>query len=71
MSVLPWDTEIADLYVVTVSLLLFQQSNDEAKSGKEFVLMAGFPPKDLISDIDSTVESCKLQGQAINVRWKS
>ena len=70
MSVLPWDTEIADLYVVTVSLLLFQQSNDEAKGGKEFVLMAGFPPKDLLESIDNTIESCQLSGQAITVRWK-
>lgn len=44
--------------------------NDEAKGGKEFVLMAGYPPKDLITDIDNTIESCKLSGQAITVRWK-
>jgi hypothetical protein len=47
-----------------------QQSNEEAKGGKEFVLMAGFPPKDLITDIDNTIESCQLSGQAITVRWK-
>mmetsp|Transcript_26621 Transcript_26621/g.37496 ORF Transcript_26621/g.37496 Transcript_26621/m.37496 type:complete len:511 (-) Transcript_26621:247-1779(-) len=46
------------------------QSNEEAKGGKEFVLMAGYPPKDLISDIDSSIESTGLSGQAITVRWK-
>ena len=46
------------------------QSDDDAKGGKEFVLMAGHPPKDLLESIDSTVEDCKLSGQAIMVRWK-
>jgi len=32
--------------------------------------MAGFPPADLILDIDNTIEECKLSGQAISVRWK-
>eukprot|EP00339_Tiarina_fusa_P009303 CAMPEP_0117003034 /NCGR_PEP_ID=MMETSP0472-20121206/4485_1 /TAXON_ID=693140 ORGANISM="Tiarina fusus, Strain LIS" /NCGR_SAMPLE_ID=MMETSP0472 /ASSEMBLY_ACC=CAM_ASM_000603 /LENGTH=466 /DNA_ID=CAMNT_0004703541 /DNA_START=181 /DNA_END=1577 /DNA_ORIENTATION=- len=45
------------------------QNNEEAKGGKAFVLMAGFPPKDLLENIDNTVESCKLSGQAITVRW--
>jgi len=48
----------------------FVHSNEEAKGGKEFTLMAGYPPKDLIDDIDSTIEACKLSGQAITVRWK-
>ena len=47
-----------------------KQSDDDAKGGKEFVLMAGFPPKDLISDIDNSIESCQLAGEAITVRWK-
>ena len=59
------------LIVIVFLRLCFQQSNDEAKGGREFVLMAGFPPKDLIDDIDNTIESCKLEGQAITVRWKS
>ena len=50
--------------------VFLQQSNDEAKGGKEFLLMAGFPPKDLIDDIDNTIESCQLSGQAITMRWK-
>jgi hypothetical protein len=33
--------------------------------------MAGFPPIDLINDIDSTIADCKLSGQAITVRWQS
>jgi hypothetical protein len=50
--------------------LFLQQSNEEAKGGKEFLLMAGFPPKDLLGVIDNTIESCQLSGQAITVRWK-
>eukprot|EP00539_Tryblionella_compressa_P003845 CAMPEP_0178734778 /NCGR_PEP_ID=MMETSP0744-20121128/1533_1 /TAXON_ID=913974 /ORGANISM="Nitzschia punctata, Strain CCMP561" /LENGTH=483 /DNA_ID=CAMNT_0020387097 /DNA_START=15 /DNA_END=1466 /DNA_ORIENTATION=+ len=46
------------------------QSMPESKDGKEFVLMAGFPPKDLITDIDNTIDSCSLSGEAITVRWK-
>jgi hypothetical protein len=49
---------------------ILQQTNEEAKGGKEFILMAGFPPKDLIGDIENTIESCQLSGQAISVRWK-
>jgi hypothetical protein len=44
-----------------------QQNDEEAKGGKEFVLMAGFPPKDLLETIDNTIESCQLSGQAITV----
>lgn len=47
-----------------------QQSIDECKEGKEFVLMAGFPPKDLADDMENSIDSCKLSGQAITVRWK-
>lgn len=46
------------------------QSNPEGSNGKEFVLKAGFPPKDLIGDIDESIESCSLAGEAITVRWK-
>lgn len=46
------------------------QSNDEAKGGREFTLMAGFPPRDLLTNIENTIESCKLAGEAITVRWK-
>lgn len=44
-----------------------QQSLEEPK---DFVLQAGHPPKDLIGDIDSSIESCSLSGAAILVRWK-
>lgn len=46
------------------------QTNEDTKGGKEFVLMAGFPPKDLLEDLDNTIDTCKLSGQAITVRWK-
>jgi hypothetical protein len=32
--------------------------------------MAGYPPRDLLSDIDQTIEEAKLRGEAITVRWK-
>jgi len=32
--------------------------------------MTSYPVNDLISDIDSTIDECKLSGQAITVRWK-
>lgn len=58
-----------------ISLFCFvpvsQQSTEEASNdGREFTLMAGFPPRDLSTDMDSTIESCKLSGEAITMRWK-
>jgi hypothetical protein len=38
--------------------------------GREFTLMAGFPPSDLIFEVDKSVEECQLSGQQITVRWK-
>mmetsp|Transcript_4319 Transcript_4319/g.9809 ORF Transcript_4319/g.9809 Transcript_4319/m.9809 type:complete len:281 (+) Transcript_4319:1257-2099(+) len=46
------------------------QSNPECKDGKEFTLQAGFPPKDLIGDIENSIQACSLAGEAITVRWK-
>merc|ERR1712232_673036 len=46
------------------------QSNAEAQGGREFSLMAGFPPSDLYNNIESTIENCKLSGETITVRWK-
>lgn len=46
------------------------QNNMEAKAGKEFVLMAGFPPKNLEAEMENTINSCGLNGQAVTVRWK-
>mmetsp|Transcript_8153 Transcript_8153/g.24109 ORF Transcript_8153/g.24109 Transcript_8153/m.24109 type:complete len:555 (+) Transcript_8153:331-1995(+) len=46
------------------------QSNPECKDGKEFTLQAGFPPKDLIGDIENSIQGCSLAGEAITVRWK-
>ena len=66
---------VCDNVVGWVSLILFfvsfQQSIEEAKAGREFVLKAGYPPKDLTwEDGDKTVEECQLSGQAVNMRWK-
>lgn len=46
------------------------QNHDEAKRGKEFMLMSGFPPKSLEGDIESSIDFCGLNGQAVTVRWK-
>eukprot|EP00587_Corethron_hystrix_P006178 CAMPEP_0113306616 /NCGR_PEP_ID=MMETSP0010_2-20120614/5797_1 /TAXON_ID=216773 ORGANISM="Corethron hystrix, Strain 308" /NCGR_SAMPLE_ID=MMETSP0010_2 /ASSEMBLY_ACC=CAM_ASM_000155 /LENGTH=527 /DNA_ID=CAMNT_0000161321 /DNA_START=135 /DNA_END=1718 /DNA_ORIENTATION=- /assembly_acc=CAM_ASM_000155 len=46
------------------------QSNDDAKSGKPFILKAGFPLKDLACEIDGTFESCGLNGGAVTMAWK-
>jgi hypothetical protein len=51
-------------------LVSLQQSNEEARGGREFFLMVGFPPKDLINDIENTIEGCSLSGEAISIRWK-
>jgi len=32
--------------------------------------MSGYPPDDLINQIDKTIEECGLAGQAITIRWK-
>jgi hypothetical protein len=53
-----------------IQRLSSQHNNDEARGGKDFTLMAGFPPKDLFSCLDDTVATCKLSGEAISVRWK-
>jgi hypothetical protein len=37
---------------------------------KDFVLQTGHPPKDLISVIENTIDSCSLAGSSILVRWK-
>lgn len=71
LEVLNTANKMACAHPLTVFLSsILQQSSDETKGGKEFVLMAGFPPKDLLEDIDNTIESCNLAGQAITVRWK-
>lgn len=49
---------------------LAQLSNDEARGGRDFSLLAGFPPSDLIFDLDRTIDDCKLAGQTVTVRWK-
>ena len=47
------------------------QNLDEAKKGKPFQLRAGFPPKDLYSEVESgTVESCGLAGGQIMASWQ-
>mmetsp|Transcript_31899 Transcript_31899/g.73295 ORF Transcript_31899/g.73295 Transcript_31899/m.73295 type:complete len:367 (+) Transcript_31899:3-1103(+) len=46
------------------------QNNEEAKGGRTFSLMAGYPPKSLEGEMDKTIEQCNLAGQAITVRWQ-
>mmetsp|Transcript_42113 Transcript_42113/g.101585 ORF Transcript_42113/g.101585 Transcript_42113/m.101585 type:complete len:274 (+) Transcript_42113:356-1177(+) len=49
----------------------FVQSSDEAKGGKDFILQeSGLPPKDLVPDIDQTIEARNLSGAALTLRWK-
>eukprot|EP00522_Entomoneis_paludosa_P013853 CAMPEP_0172447682 /NCGR_PEP_ID=MMETSP1065-20121228/6943_1 /TAXON_ID=265537 /ORGANISM="Amphiprora paludosa, Strain CCMP125" /LENGTH=522 /DNA_ID=CAMNT_0013199045 /DNA_START=144 /DNA_END=1712 /DNA_ORIENTATION=+ len=44
------------------------QTLKESDSGdKEFILKAGFPPKDLKSSLKSTVTECSLNGEAVSV----
>jgi hypothetical protein len=47
-----------------------QHSIAATDKGKEFILMAGYPPKDLIDDTSNTIESCSLAREVITVRWK-
>ena len=47
-----------------------QQSNEDAGRGKDLDLKAGFPPKNLLGDIDKTISECGLAGEAITARWK-
>lgn len=49
--------------------LRYKQSSDEAKGGRAFGLKAKFPPQDLSLSIDSSISSCGLSGEAINVTW--
>mmetsp|Transcript_8012 Transcript_8012/g.15082 ORF Transcript_8012/g.15082 Transcript_8012/m.15082 type:complete len:504 (+) Transcript_8012:129-1640(+) len=57
-------------HTVKVIYAYVAQSNDDAKSGKEFVMKAGFPPKDLIHSVDESISSSGLAGDSITVRWK-
>merc|ERR1712187_872506 len=46
------------------------QSYETTKSGKSFELKTGFPPKNLISDVDNTIQNLGLSGETIIFRWK-
>jgi hypothetical protein len=50
--------------------MFVKQSIDDAAKGKPFELKAGFPPKDLISLMDDTIENARLSGDTVTVRWK-
>mmetsp|Transcript_36259 Transcript_36259/g.54128 ORF Transcript_36259/g.54128 Transcript_36259/m.54128 type:complete len:481 (-) Transcript_36259:358-1800(-) len=58
-------SKVSQIYAVVA-----RENEDTIKEGKEFVLMAGFPPKDIWDKIDETVQSCQLNGQSIAARWK-
>eukprot|EP00529_Nitzschia_sp_RCC80_P022708 CAMPEP_0113509438 /NCGR_PEP_ID=MMETSP0014_2-20120614/37578_1 /TAXON_ID=2857 /ORGANISM="Nitzschia sp." /LENGTH=496 /DNA_ID=CAMNT_0000405273 /DNA_START=92 /DNA_END=1582 /DNA_ORIENTATION=+ /assembly_acc=CAM_ASM_000159 len=57
--------EIKSIYAFVAHHM--KENMDECK---EFVLQTGHPPKDLLSDIDNTIDSCSLSGASILVRWK-
>jgi UBX domain-containing protein 7 len=47
------------------------QSYPDFKSrNKEFEMMVGFPPKDLMTCVDESIASAGLAGESITVRWK-
>jgi hypothetical protein len=46
------------------------QANEDAKGGKEFVMKAGFPPKDLVDSVNESISNTGLAGDSITVRWK-
>jgi len=56
----------------TVKILyaFIAQCNDDAKSGKAFECKSGFPPKDLRTCVEESIESTGLAGETITVRWK-
>lgn len=56
--------------LVKVIYAFVAQSNEDAKSGKSFEMKAGFPLKDLFSNINDTIKSCSLSGGSISIRWK-
>ena len=71
MLLLFYSLDRVNCHSLTLLLAIpFQQNNEEAKGGKEFMLVAGYPPKNLEADIESTIDSCGLNGQAVAVRWK-
>lgn len=55
---------------VKVIYAFVSQSNEEAKKGKSFEMKAGYPPKNLRSKVDATIDSCNLSGESITVRWE-
>jgi UBX domain-containing protein 7 len=73
VAVSDMDCESSYFFVYIIVLFFVSQRTiaEDVRNGREFVLMAGYPPNDLINDIDKTVDECKLAGQAITVRWKS
>jgi hypothetical protein len=61
---------VSHAFTCHLSCSWHQQTSDEARGGREFTLMAGFPPEDLIFELNKSVGDCKLSGQQITVRWK-
>lgn len=54
---------------VTIIYAFIAQCNDDAKGGKAFQCKFGFPPKDLRTCVDDTIECTGLAGDTITVRW--
>lgn len=47
-----------------------QSYPDFKTMNKEFEMMSGFPPKDLMTCVDDSIASAGLAGESITVRWK-
>lgn len=43
------------------------QLNDETRVGRDFKLLAKFPPVELFANINNSIKNCGLHGEAINV----
>mmetsp|Transcript_28784 Transcript_28784/g.63385 ORF Transcript_28784/g.63385 Transcript_28784/m.63385 type:complete len:478 (-) Transcript_28784:228-1661(-) len=56
--------------VKVIFAFVAQQANDAIEQGKQLELKAGFPPRDLLDEVESSISSCGLAGESITSRWK-
>lgn len=55
--------------VQVIFAFVAQTLNDGDNQGRNFRLMAFYPPRDLKSSMSETIEGCELKGEAISVFW--
>mmetsp|Transcript_1259 Transcript_1259/g.3546 ORF Transcript_1259/g.3546 Transcript_1259/m.3546 type:complete len:533 (-) Transcript_1259:1980-3578(-) len=55
--------------VEVIFAFVAQTLKEGGHGDREFKLMAGFPPKDLLPDLKTTIGEKSLNGQAITIRW--